>query len=434
MPPKQKSCRKEPPCYALDTASQWIDKTSSAYTTSIRHEKGLLRLPTELKMHIFVMAQNTEFPTVSSEFWNISLSPLVRAHYLVYRFGLAAALGGRGMRYKIVNVAVIDSLLALNCSPRADGDWLFWAACEKHNTRICKLVLDAIQPTQKMLSHFLNVASMKGSIPIIDLLVEEYGAVIHTSSDESLVIVLACAENRVSLVQHLISRYHCNVHGHDERHLRRACLNGYDELVDLLLVGANVHAYTDAAIQSASHKGHLSIVKRLLAAGADPQANRNAPIRYAIKIANAPLVECLLKAGANPHCDNDWPIKHTCRLNLSTILSHLIDNGLDPNYSEGMPLWEAITGNSHESIELLLKASADPNSLGALRATAHAIKTHRYDTACIMVKAGIILDHPEIVSCFKHSHEIMSCFLMYLEASARLSRERSIMGSVKIPS
>lgn len=141
------------------------------------------------------------------------------------RFGANAALGERAMSLKIANHKVVDCLVRMNCNPRADGDWLYWRACELQDTALCTIILDGIQPSKQTLGHFVNVAAMKGAASIIDLIVEHYGADIHQPDGEDRVLMLACAENRVDIVRHLVDQYGCNVHSNKERH--------YGELVSM---------------------------------------------------------------------------------------------------------------------------------------------------------------------------------------------------------
>ncbi|OAD66736.1 hypothetical protein PHYBLDRAFT_73546 [Phycomyces blakesleeanus NRRL 1555(-)] len=370
----------------------WIHKANDQ-----RPKLSLEQLPAELQTHIFVLAQNPELATVCTSFWELSFSPLVRAQYLLLRFGKDAALGERAMSYRIANLKVIDNLLKLGCNPRADGDWLYWRACTKHNVHLCRLILAAAQPTPKILGHFLNVAAMKGAIEIIDLLVEEYGADVHQPNNEDLVLMLACAENQVSVVRHLMRRYGCNVHANRERHLRRACLQGHLELVELLLDGAYVHAYNDAALQNAAHKGHSAIVKRLLEAGANPQANQNAPLQYTIAVDDELSVRYLLDAGADPHCDQEWPIRHACRRGATKIVECLLDHGVDPDVAKGMPLREALRSSSYQTAQFLLNRKVDPNSTGAIRGICNAVRRNDLELVMLMARYGTRLDHPEIL-------------------------------------
>ncbi|KAJ8654955.1 hypothetical protein O0I10_009351 [Lichtheimia ornata] len=322
----------------------------------------------------------------------MSTSSWVRGLYIMRRFGANAALGERAMSLKIANHKVVDCLVRMNCNPRADGDWLYWRACELQDTALCTIILDGIQPSKQTLGHFVNVAAMKGAASIIDLIVEHYGADIHQPDGEDRVLMLACAENRVDIVRHLVEQYGCDVHSNKERHLRRACLHGHVELVELLLPGADVHAYNDAALQNAAHAGHTEIVKMLLDAGANAQANRNAPLQYAVINSDLTSIKLLINAGADPRVHQDRALRHACRRNAMDIVEYLLQLGADPNALEGSPLREALRSANESIIKLLLEHGADPNSSGALRGMDEMIKQKNKDIISLMVNAGTKAD------------------------------------------
>ncbi|KAL1929972.1 hypothetical protein VTP01DRAFT_1126 [Rhizomucor pusillus] len=355
-------------------------------------------LPVELLTQIFVYAQNPNLAVVSKSFWGLSQSSLVRSQYLFHRYGKIASLGERAMSSKIANIDVVDNLLRMGCNPRADGDWLYWKACENQDEELCAKLLDAMQPSKRTLGHFLNVAAMKGSTNIIDLIVNSYNADIHQPNGEDRVLMLACAENQVDVVRHLMEKYGCDIHRNRERHLRRACLHGHVELVELLLPGADVSMFNDAALQNAAHKGHWQIVDRLLEAGANPQANRNAPLKYAISNNNLSSVISLLRAGADPRCQQDWPLRHACRNDAAEIVRILLAHHADPDALNGMPLREALRAGNYDIARQLLEHGADPNSTGALRGLSDAIRDKNAAIIGLMLQHGAKLDHPTLLS------------------------------------
>jgi ankyrin repeat protein len=340
----------------------------------------ILELPTELLIEIFVYAQNPALVITCSDFWRLGYSPTLRMQYLLYRYGPTAVLGETSMKRKIVSLQVIEQLLRLNyCDPKADGDyWLFTQACELNQVSLAQHI---IQVTLKLhdysaLNHLCNIAAMKGSIPIVDLLVHEFHVDIHHGQDNAL--MLACRGNQVALVKHLICAYNCNIHSQNELYLRNACLQGFENLVVFLLEsGADVHVYNDAALQSAAYKGFSSIVKLLIDAGAHADANQNACIQYAITNRDLDVVKLLIEnGGVNPQCGHDWPLRHACRLGLDDIVDYLLQMipGKDKvNMRNGMPLREAITHGRVSTLRLLLNKKANPNSTGVIRGLQLAI-------------------------------------------------------------
>ncbi|KAI8076474.1 ankyrin repeat-containing domain protein, partial [Gilbertella persicaria] len=241
------------------------------------------------------------------------------------------------------------------------------------------------------------LAALKGSIPIVDLLIQKYHVnMVHTNG-EQMVLTIACRENRVELVEHLVKTYGCNIHVNHEKHLRNACLYGYHDLVHFLLsLDVDVHAYHDAAIQNAAYKGFSSIVKMLLDAGAYADANQNACIQYAITNNDLETVQHLIQAGVHPRSDNDWPLRHACRRGLDAIVLYLLDciGEHGPNVQEGMPLEEALMHGHVSIVRILLDRGANPNSRKAIRGLRYIVnpksKTLNKDTMISMLtNAGL---------------------------------------------
>lgn len=354
-------------------------------------------LPLEIWEIIFILARNPELRLVSKRLWQLSCSSLVRAQYILHRYGRSAALGERAMSLPMAakDRNVINHLLQMHCNPRADGDWLYWKACERDDKQLCAQILDAVMYSSSSsaatLGHLLNVAAIQGARAVIDWIVEKYPVdIIH----EDDILMLACVENQVELVRHVMSRYGCDVHANRERHLRGACLDGHLELVDLLLPGAEVHAYHDAPLQNAAYKGHWRIVDRLLRAGATPSANNNAPLRYAFANEDLRTARLLLDAGADPQCQRHWPLRHVCRRDDVDGLMLLLEYGVDVNAHQGVALYEAVKSGSCRVLKILLDRDADPNAARALRGLAYATRHGKSDKAVrLMIKAGAKLDH-----------------------------------------
>ncbi|CAO3613664.1 unnamed protein product [Mucor hiemalis] len=261
------------------------------------------------------------------QFSELGQSDIVRARYLIQRYGTHAALGERSMSRRIVSLGVVQQLLRLNCcDPKADGDyWLFTRACEHNQVELCRLIIQSTLQqayASKEASHLLNIATMKGAIPVIDLLVETFHVNIHSE----VALALACTENQVETVRHLATKYGCDVHFHNEKYLRNACLYGYTTLVEYLLSeGSDVHAYSDSALQNAVYHGYTLVVKLLLDAGANASSNENKCLQHAITNGDMEIIKCLVTAGADPRFDNDWPLRTACELGLDDIVTYLID-------------------------------------------------------------------------------------------------------------
>lgn len=343
----------------------------------------LLELPAELLTNIFVYAQNPALATVSSHFWHLGCSPTVRADYLMHRYGPEAVLGETSMKRRIVSLQVVEQLLRSNyaCDPKADGDyWLFRQACELNQISLARCIIQASLRFSRngTLSHLCNIAAMKGSIAVIDLLVHEFHVNIHQPNGQDTALMLAARGNQVSLVKHLVLVYNCDVHRQNELYLRNACLQGFEALVQFFLqLGSDVHAYNDASLQSAAYKGFSHIVKMLIDAGAHGVTNQNACIQHAITNGDLSTVQYLIEnGGVNPQCAHDWPLRHACRLGLNNIVDYLLQVIPDQdaiNMRNGMPLREAIAYGRVSTLALLLSKKANPNCGGVTRGLQIAI-------------------------------------------------------------
>ncbi|GAN07217.1 ankyrin repeat protein [Mucor ambiguus] len=330
-------------------------------------ECRLLDLPIELLHSIFVYAQNPTLAVACRQFWSLGQSAMLRADYLMHRYGPTAVLGETAMRRHIVSLPTIHQLLRLNCDPTADDNWLFIKACELDQVDLCRQI---VQVGHCSVVHLINLAAMKGSIGVVDLLVNEFGANAYNES----VLALACRENQVKMVRHLVKTYSINVHSHSERHLRNACLHGFSELVEFLLDGADVHAYNDAAIQNASYKGFNDVVALLLDAGAHADTNQNACIQHAINNNDVDMVKCLIeKGGVDPRCNHDWPLRHSCRQGFNGVVEYLHRLIGTFNIANGALLELALVHDQLDTLKLLLKEGADPNCNGVLRGVKYAV-------------------------------------------------------------
>lgn len=377
-------------------------------------------LPMELQIRIFILAQNpAALATTCKVMYELGQSDIVRARYLIQRYGTHAALGERSMTRRIVTLGVVQQLLRLNCcDPKADGDyWLFTAACGDGNQLdLCKMILESIRSWEKRensktASQLLTIATLKGAIPVIDLIVDTFGVDIKREK----VLAIACMENQVETVKHLAQKYGCNVRQRNDVYLRDACLYGHTELVKYLLSeGADVHAYSDAALQNAVYHRFPALVNLLLDAGADAATQDNICLRHATMNEDVGIMEMLISAGADPRFDGDWPLRHACQLGLDAVVAYLLDTLQVENLvnaRNGSLLRDCLIHGRVSTLELLLKKyGADPNSLGALLGIAVALKSRAKNSdtmARLLLDAGMDLN--------QHSEEVrqlleMACY------------------------
>ncbi|KAI8970508.1 ankyrin repeat-containing domain protein [Pilobolus umbonatus] len=382
--------------------------TTIAYSTPNNDYCRLLMLPVELQMTIFAISQTPVLALVSKHFWNLSKSPTLRAYYLIYRYGCRGVFTERAIRRRFVSLEVVEQLLRMKgCDPTGGDDfWLFTNACELNMVNLAQWIIESTiresAESERVLRQMLNISAMKGTVDIVDTLVTQFDVDIHQPNNTEGALVLACRENHVDLVKHLKSIYNCDTHIDNEKLLRDACLGGQYQMVELLLDGANVHAYNDAALQNATYRGHPAIVKRLLEAGANAQANSNSPIRHAITRGDISCLKYLVSAGADPRCSQDWPMKYACREGYLNIIDYLIQLlGEDyVNVDNGVFLEEALLNGNLSAVTLLVQYGINPNSqkvLNGLRTMmARSGLKNKEEIINILIDAGLDLSQPEI--------------------------------------
>ncbi|ORX45475.1 ankyrin [Hesseltinella vesiculosa] len=367
----------------------------------------LQQLPSELLIRIFLFGQNPAFVSTCKSIYTISRSPLIRAQFILRRYGPLAALSERCLTSLPIarQLPVVDYLLKLRADPRADADYLLWQSIREQNVNLTILLVDAIQPDTRTLQQYLNGAASHGSISMVDLLVARYGASIDHG--DGTVMMLACAENRVELVRHLLTRYHCDPHAFRDQYLRRACLSGHEALVELLLPGADVHAFNDAALQNAVHKNHLGIAYQLLAQGASANVNRGACVILAVQQHHVPILRLLLDHGADPRCQQDSPLQLSCRMGLLDVAQVLVEFASERlamiNTLKGMPLYEAFRHGHADVVDFLLSGGADP-SLPLAQQGLHEAILHNH-VACVaqLQRAHTELPLPRPLAQYKAS-------------------------------
>jgi hypothetical protein len=80
------------------------------------------------------------------------------------------------------------------------------------------------------------------------------------------------------------------------------------------------------AICWASSRGHLEVVRCLLAAGCDPAANQNEAISNASYNGHLEVVQCLLAAGCDPAGWDNKAIRHAAYNNRTEVITLLLSD------------------------------------------------------------------------------------------------------------
>jgi ankyrin repeat protein len=391
----------------------------STWTSANKKQCNLLSLPVELQLEIFIIAQNPALAYACSHYWKITQSFVVRGNYILHRFGPEAALSERAVKQSIMSKEVLCYLLEQqHCNPVADEYWLFMQSCgDSQKLQVCEWLIKAIvriyggsktaanktplmtnesrnrAMAVMMIRRLLNIASMKGSVQVIELLLDYFDIERLDPIAYQTMLDIACNENQLDVVCYLKEKHGFDLHIQDERYLREACLHGRDQIVDYLIQdGANVASLHNAALQNAAYRSHASIVHRLLKAGADANVNDSAALKYAVKNNDIASVKCLIHAGnANPRCHEDWPIRMACRNGQLSIVKLLLGYNVDPDTCNGAPLHEALGAGHENVVVVLLEHGADPNSLGALyglRFLLESKDTKNYVLVKLMTEAG----------------------------------------------
>lgn len=351
------------------------ENLTKIYTIEMSQRCGLLTLPVEVQTSIFIYAQNPALVLTCRHFWQMGQSCLLRAKYLVFRYGREAALSERSMKRRIVCLPVIEHLIKhLHCDTTADEFWLYRHACETQEVDICRWIIAAVVAGNLTnTSTLLSMAASCGAVDVVDILVDEFHVDLGQPYAHGSALRMATVYNHLDLVKHFDQKYKLDLHFDDELLLRCASYTGFPELVNYLLErGADVHANTDASLASAVHEGHASVAESLLKAGASATIHDNFCARYAaIRLQDISILRNLIVlGGVDPRFDHDWLLIEACkrgyiqivRFLLKEILSDDIDNII--NMREGILLKKAIIYEQEAVVHLLLDMGANVNSGG----------------------------------------------------------------------
>uniref|UniRef100_A0A673IUU8 Ankyrin repeat domain-containing protein 29 n=1 Tax=Sinocyclocheilus rhinocerous TaxID=307959 RepID=A0A673IUU8_9TELE len=144
--------------------------------------------------------------------------------------------------------------------------------------------------------------------------------------------------------------------------LSAACQHGHSKVVETLLKnGANVHDQLNdgaTALFLASQEGHVTVIRQLLSSGAkvnQPREDGTAPLWMAAQMGQSEVVKVLLLRGADRDADRK---DGSTALFKAELLKFSPSLGLLKNGSTA--LHAAVMGGDPKTVELLLKANADP--------------------------------------------------------------------------
>ena len=99
--------------------------------------------------------------------------------------------------------------------------------------------------------------------------------------------------------------------------------NNVDAAKHYLIEGANIHAFNDAALQTAARYGCLDAVKFLISAGANIHARNNNALHLAVYFEHIDVVKHLIDQGADIRVDYDRELRQAAHLRNIDIVNHL---------------------------------------------------------------------------------------------------------------
>ena len=158
------------------------------------------------------------------------------------------------------------------------------------------------------------------------------------------------------------------------------------------------------ALHWAAHYNHEDLARLLLAAGANVDAvNRYevTPLALAALNGSAGMLGRLLEAGADPNRPNpegETPLMTAARTGNGLALTVLLDHGADVDAIEAWrgqtALMWAVAQNQVDSVDVLLRAGADPNarSTGGFTPILFAAREGYLDVIDRLVRAGANVD------------------------------------------
>jgi ankyrin repeat protein len=214
-----------------------------------------------------------------------------------------------------------------------------------------KLLEKDVNVDNNALSYALRIASEKGYLKIVKLLLEN-GANVN-----------------------------------DQYALLTAIKNNYLEITKLLIEnGADVNANNGAALAGASQRGHLEIVKLLLSptVGADVNASKALAVASDLEI-----VKFLIENGADVNANNGVALDYASRNGNLEIVKFLLENGADVNANNGAALAGASQRGHLEIVKLLLSPTvgADVNADNG-RALSFAISADKQNIVHFLLENG----------------------------------------------
>ncbi|OBT83077.1 hypothetical protein VE02_08861 [Pseudogymnoascus sp. 03VT05] len=267
----------------------------------------------------------------------------------------------------------------------------------------------------------LQAALENNRIPAVEILLKA-GADINAAPSKSgglTALFASVIRENLSFVQQFLSTTNPNNETSRESPLIKAAKLGSTDIVQCLIqAGANVNHdqrkehYPRTALEAAIEKGHLHIVRNLLAAGADIDGpifkdgiSNKSPLEVAVDQDQTEIVRLLLSKGAkinlHPECALPQSTALGCALNKwsknEEIIQLLVAGGADVNRAslcQGMPLPNGVTNIRLVQTLLLAGAKVNGTTPGGNTALQRSIASNNIDIVQILLNAGADANAP----------------------------------------
>lgn len=149
------------------------------------------------------------------------------------------------------------------------------------------------------------------------------------------ILIDAAVEDRVDLIKIALSRLGslppAPAHGNslDVALIQASAANSINTVKFLLSIGADVHAFGDAAGYSPVERGHALVLSILLSAGLN--VNSNNMLTVASSTGHEEIVKILLAHKADVHIDDDEALRAAVKTRRMNIIKILLAAGADIN-------------------------------------------------------------------------------------------------------
>ncbi|KXS09628.1 ankyrin [Gonapodya prolifera JEL478] len=258
-------------------------------------------------------------------------------------------------------------------------------ACSHHHPRVVRVLLShGGDPRVDNCEFLVTAARGKSSndAEIVAMLVD-YGADAHAQDD--LALRHACAVGNVEAVKVLLCRGAKVPARHGEalrtvfesresavwtllsdRATRLSCLlneaaapGHVGSVKKILGQGADIHAFQDIALISATGRGHVKVLRLLLVAGAIVQAQENKALLDAVTARRTHTVKLLLSHGADVHARDDGAVMCAIVGMDVNMVKVLLRGGANVHARSEQALLDAVAVRCYYMVELLLSHGAD---------------------------------------------------------------------------